>query len=63
MGARGLMGRRKTEERDDWEIVCRTVVQGVEKLCEVVFCLFFRRRYFFYFYLDILVNFFDLYRN
>ena len=31
-----MMGREKARERDDWEILCRKVVSGVEKLCAVV---------------------------
>ena len=38
-----MMGREKTREEDDWEILCRKVVLRVEKLCEVVFDRFFAR--------------------
>ena len=39
--ARGVMGRRKGEGRNDWQILSRKVVRRVEKLCEVVFVIFF----------------------
>ena len=38
-----MMGRRKGEGRNDWQILSRKVVRRVEKLCEVVFVIFFRR--------------------
>ena len=40
-GAQGEMGREKTKEEDDWEILVRKVVPRVEKLCEAVLATFF----------------------
>ena len=40
-GAQGHMGREKTKEEDDWEILSRKVVPRVEKLCEAVSATFF----------------------
>ena len=35
------MGREKTKEEDNWEMLNRKVVPGVEKLCKAVSAMFF----------------------